>query len=420
MFGQPITPAVAVIVDGYSTGKYLPAAFRERGLPSVHVRTSETIGGADAHSHDADYLEVVVHDSDIDVTLNALAKYNVLCVTPGIEGAGVALADALARRLGVTGNDPATSDRRQNKAAMQAALAEAGVTHIPFREASTPTQLTAACIELGEWPLVVKPLNSADTQDVIICENDNHAQAALAIIIGKVNDNEQLNESALVETFVDGVEYVVNTVSLDGRHLITDMWVYDKRVVLGSTRVCLRVRLLPTDGDVQRLLAEYIGPALDALGLQNGAAHSEVFITDQGPVLGETGARLMGGALDPAIFSEALTYTQLDALTDSLVAPDRFIEHLSDRIETQCAVEIVNFMMDRSGVVVAIPGLDAIRALPSYRDLIMAVKVGDTVVPTVDGLTCPGHIILSSTNAEQVERDYEEIRRIEPSLFELA
>ncbi len=416
--------AVAVVVDGYSTGKFLPAAFAARGLPSVHVRSSETIGGRAAYQGDSDYLEVIQFQGSIDDVVARLGSYNVHCVTPGMEGVGVSLSDALNHHLGLAGNDPTTSDRRQNKAAMQAALAAANLAHVPFRMVKTSDELAAATTELGDWPLVVKPLNAGDTQDVIICENEGQAQQALHTIIGKFNRTEQVNEAALVEAFVDGVEYVVNTVSLDGENLITDMWVYDKKVVYGSTRVCLRMQLLPPDGEVQRVLADYIGPALNALGLKYGAAHNEVFMTDDGPVLGETGARLMGGALNPEIFTEAIGYNQLDALADSLVNPDQFREHLAtenngSHYELTRNLEIVNFMMDRSGIVTSIPGLPAIRDLPSYRDEIMAVGVGDTVQPTVDGPTCPGHIILSSPNAEQLERDYQTIRATEHDAFEL-
>ena len=123
---------------------------------------------------------------------------------------------------------------------MQAALADAGVAHIPFRQVKSEAELTRACDELGRWPLVVKPLNAGDTQDVLICENLTQAKAALHTIIGKVNRTEQLNEAALVESFIDGDEYVVNTVSPNGEHIITDIWRYDKGWS-GSTRVCLRM-----------------------------------------------------------------------------------------------------------------------------------------------------------------------------------
>ena len=420
MLGHTCGFPVAVIVDGYSTGRYLRSALAARGVASVHVRSSPTIGSADPQAHSEGYEEVIQYDGDLNRVVESLAKYDVVCVTPGIEGVGVGLADQLARHFGVVGNDPASSERRQNKAVMQAALADAGVAHIPFRQVKSEAELTRACDELGRWPLVVKPLNAGDTQDVLICENLTQAKAALHTIIGKVNRTEQLNEAALVESFIDGDEYVVNTVSLNGEHIITDIWRYDKRVVLGSTRVCLRMKLLPPDGEVQDALASYIGPALQALDLVNGAAHSEVFITSSGPVLGETGARLMGGALDPSIFSEALGYPQIEALADALVDPDLFRDHLGERYDLLRNVEIVNFMMDRSGVIASIPGLDEIRRLPSFRDLIMAVGPGDRVSPTVDGPTCPGHVILSSPDSDQLDRDYETIRATESSVFELA
>lgn len=417
---RPANAEVAVIVDGYSSGIYLAPELKRRGLACVHVRSSETIGLSLGQAAGDDYLETIQWNGDIEAVLQALAPYRVHCVLPGIEGAGIAIADQLSDRLGVPGNDPLTSSARQNKADMQQALADAGVRHIPFARVSTQEQLVAACEAFDSWPLVVKPLTSGNTEDVIICPDLDRATSALAEIVGKRNSTEQLNTAVIVETFIDGDEYVVNTVSRDGEHYITDMWAYDKRLVIGATRVCLKMRLLPPHGEVQDALRSYIGPALDALGVRNGAAHSEVFITADGPVLGETGARLMGGGLPPEIFEEALGYTQTRALIDSVVDESAWRSHSASDYRQLRSLEVVNLMMDRPGTVVSMPGLPTVRELPSFRLEMMAVSPGDQVYPTVDGWTCPGHFVLSSPSADQVASDYAAIRALEPTFFELA
>ncbi len=36
------------------------------------------------------------------------------------------------------------------------------------------------------------------------------------------------HKEVLIQEYIDGTEYVVNTVSCNGKHMVTDIWVYSK------------------------------------------------------------------------------------------------------------------------------------------------------------------------------------------------
>lgn len=379
------------------------------------------IGNRDGAWSPVPYVECLQHTGDIGQLIDALSHFTIRCVVNGYEGPGGALTDELNERLGFPGNDPATSSARRDKLDMLEALAAAGLAHIPYGVASNPQELQEVAERLGSWPIVLKPINSGNAEDVFVCHNDDEANQALAAVVGKLNFKDQVNKAVLVEAFIDSDEYVVNTVSRDGTHLVTDIWKYDKRIVPGSTQVCrLRQKLLPREGDVQDALISYTKQALDALGVRNGAGHSEVFLTPSGPVLVETGARLMGGGLPADYYVAALEYPQLTALVDSMIDADEWERHLALPYRVREEFEIVNLLNERTGTVESIHGLDVIEGLPSFRFVRLAVKPGDHVVPTVDGLTCPGWAVLMSPDPAEIDSDYAALRSIERDLFVIA
>jgi len=75
-----------------------------------------------------------------------------------------------------------------------------------------------------------------------------------------------VNEDVLLQEHMTGTEYVVDTVSFDGRHSVTDMLKY-KRVRYGDgMAVYDSVEWIPFDKEKYSDLIEYGLGALDAIG----------------------------------------------------------------------------------------------------------------------------------------------------------
>lgn len=49
----------------------------------------------------------------------------------------------------------------------------------------------------------------------------------------QINGLGSVNEGALVQEYLDGMEYVVDTVSRAGAHRVCAIWEYDKRSING-------------------------------------------------------------------------------------------------------------------------------------------------------------------------------------------
>ena len=67
---------------------------------------------------------------------------------------------------------------------------------------------------------VVKPVQSAGSDDVFLCNDSDEAKIAFQRILGKRNGVGLVNDSVLCQEFLEGKEYVVDQVSRDGVHKV--------------------------------------------------------------------------------------------------------------------------------------------------------------------------------------------------------
>ncbi|MEU3354197.1 hypothetical protein [Streptomyces sp. NPDC037389] len=114
----------------------------------------------------------------------------------------------------------------------------------------------------------------------------------------------------------------VNTVSLDGRHHICDIWWAPRPPGADVWDPEGDVELLPRRGDRQDRLADAAFAALDALRLRTGPAHCVFRRTPDGPRL--TGVRPGIAGRLPLLARQALGAGQLEWTVDAYVGPEWF------------------------------------------------------------------------------------------------
>jgi biotin carboxylase len=177
---------------------------------------------------------------------------------------------------------------------------------------------------------VVKPLQSAGSEDVYLCNSRAEAEAAFSRILGKVDGLGDVNEEVLIQEFLFGREFAIDKVSRDGVHKICAVWEYDKKCVNGSPFVyygrCLRDSKLP---EIRESIL-YGDKVLDALEIRNGASHMEVIYNDlTGPCLVEVGARCHGGEGEwMPITEECVGYTQVCACVYACVLAPHSVDQM--------------------------------------------------------------------------------------------
>lgn len=415
-----ITRKLIVIVGAYSTGQYLAPAFISRGYHCIHIQPGKTINPYFLNSfRGQDFVKNLIWDGNDELILRELLKFDVKAVIPGSELA-VLLADRLSHKLSLpTTNDLELSLARRNKYEMQKALERAGVDSIPVFK-SNKLELVFSWLKTQNigYPIVLKPLSSAGTDGVSICQNQEEVQLAFDRLIGTVNALGDPNQELLVQPYLHGTEYVVNTVSRDGIHYVTDMIRVNKITINASPVYDYAELLSPVDHEsLCDTLADYVKKSLDALGIRYGAGHSEVMlVNDTTPVLIETAARPIGG-IDLSAYTEALGYNHVSVIAESYLNPEHFHNILRPELRAPLTKRLLcTFMISPiEGMICHAPDLAPLKALPYFHSVF--IKSEGVLEKTSTLINCPGFVNSIGKNREELMHQHQKIREQEKLLF---
>lgn len=360
------TRDAVVVVDPFSTGRTLAEQVLARGLACVCV-WSDTLEVMDElikhlppdvadrfaavifHNGTAAAAAAAAADADhaLYETLKAIAQVPHVRITGVVAGAetGVVLADKLSEHLGLTTNGSSGSAARRNKFLMGEKVRAAGLRAVRQRSATKWAHMEEfvareqALLQAAGLPMrvIVKPVESAGSDDVALCTSIDEVRRAFGNIQGKINGLGLENTATLVQEYLEGTEYVVDTVSRDGKHKCVAVWEYDKRRVNDAPFVYFGVILRAVDETLAPMV-DYVLKVLDALEIRHGPAHAEVKLVrkpngeDLEPCLVEIGARCHGGEGSYLpIVNRCLGYNHVDAALDSYFDADAF-EALPDRV----------------------------------------------------------------------------------------
>lgn len=409
---------VAVVVDAYSTGARLAPRFVAAGLDVVHVQSNpnESAFYID-RLRTQDFVENVVHHGDLDATAAAVARHDPAFVVVGSEP-GVLLSDALGERLGLPSNGTALSRARRDKSEMAAAVRRAGLRAVQELKTGDVEEAIAWASARGDWPVVVKPLDSAGTDGVSLCESPEAIRAAFASVLGRPNALQGANEQLLVQELLKGTQLFCDSISWDGVHHVSEVWRDTKIRIEGNLAYDFE-ELLDYSGEQQDQVVPYVEQVLDALGIRFGPAHTEVMLTEDGPVLVESGARLHGSIRDDVI--DRCTPSHVTVTVDAYLDPSSVARRAARPYELANASRCVMLISHQGGRVVSDAGMRAVEALPSYAGSISMAEPGDEITPTIDLFSCPGIVYLVDPDRELLRRDYERLRELEQTvgLFEV-
>lgn len=409
-------PQYAIVVDAYSTGVLIAPQLRRRGYATLCLQTSPDLAPGLLRSYrPGDFDEHVLFDGDLEALARRLAGREVAFVLPGNESA-VELTDQLSERLDTRGNGTRLTAARRNKFLMIERLAAAGLATARQRAVDSAAAALDAAAEIG-WPIVAKPLDSASTDHVTICHTPADLTAAVDAILAAKNFCGRRNRQALLQSYLDGEEYVVNSVSRDGRHYVCDVLWSKKRQLNGTPFVYDYYRLLPPDDPTVRALVAYQLKVLDALEIANGAAHAELRMTAQGPILVEVAARCMGPLGSTQTIGLGTGHEQVSLLVDAFAGGTAFDDLIGrDYPFRQHAMVCYVPVLAPGGRVTALADAAWIQRLPSCRGLVWLPTVGDSVVPTVDLVSVLAKVHLAHPDGAVLEHDYHCIRAAEGDL----
>ncbi|WP_169815564.1 ATP-grasp domain-containing protein [Nocardia inohanensis] len=349
-----------------------------------------------------------------------LRDLGVEIVIAGAES-GVLFADELCAHLGIDWNTATSSRARRDKFEMIEQLRRSGLPVVEQVRSADADEIHRWARGQREWPIVVKPVMSTSSEDVFFCRDVSQIREAVDTIVGKRNFLDVLNVDVLAQTYLDGPIYVVNSVSSGGVHSTSDVWQFDFERAPGKGIRMLQHTLLSRSFEKFDELIAYNNAALTALGIRNGPSHTELKLTEHGPSMIETGARLMGATIEYAPFKRSLRYTQVELAAMALCAPAEFAALSGSVQEPRTGLAVVWVHFDTAGRITRDDGLAQLAEISSIVGCYGLPAVGDEVGRSQDTTGRGGFIYLQSDNDLDLHRDSRRVRRLvrDQALFDI-
>ncbi|MEU6182726.1 ATP-grasp domain-containing protein [Streptomyces coeruleorubidus] len=396
-----------VLVDGVLNGAPFKEACREAGLPVIGVYTfdRQTLEAMSPQHADGDAVSLYGDDPHrITARLKELTD-TVAAVVPATEP-GVCCAAEVAAHWGLPANPVPTAAACRDKRLMRDLARRTGIrvpAHEVVREAA---DLRAAARRIG-FPLIVKPATGAASHNVVLVDAERKLAGALAEdrrdLFGSVVDEW------LVEEYVQGTEYAVNTFTVDGRHTVVDTWQYrlpgtddydnpywDFVQVDRATRARAEVERFALD-------------VLDAFGVRIGPCHVEIKLDASGPVLIEIGARLPGAGI-PLQWQR---HSDWRPYHDTLACYLGRRPMLADRRPRFDATVGMCFIRNDGppGVLRCLEGIDQVAGYAGVEEILAPFRPGDSVPRTRDLGTELAKVRLSAPTGQALESLIASVRR---------
>jgi biotin carboxylase len=376
---------------------------KELGLHIVLVQHPEKINSLQTGLADA---LLMVDYTDWD-TLRPLAEaarsvWGFDLVHSLTEG-GLENAARLNDLFGFTGTSHEVSRRLRNKWAMRQHLAERGSRLTVHCEPVTDRASLDAFGELVGYPFIVKPTDT--TAGFGLTRVSDAAELGgvwerIEALRGSRTDRGSTLFTVrefLMETYIDGPEFSVESFSFGGRHVVvavTEKLVDETHFAeLGHA---MPARLDPAErADIVAAVDEF----LTVMGLTDGPSHTEIRLSSSGPVVIESHNRIGGdyiGELVRAAYG-------IDLARHGIGWKAGLVEEFAADPQPVAAA-CVRFVVREPGTVTAVTGVDEVAARPDVLAAKISVRPGDPVRPVRDNWDRLGFVAVRAADTDAAVR----------------
>ena len=325
------------------------------------------------------------------------------------------VAAAAARRLGLPANAPGAMASAANKLLMRtrlAAASDAAVRQPRFFNVARGTAPETVADRVRApggvgFPCVVKPLTLSGSRGVMRADDGASLAAALARLERLLADpavrrpDRDAAGEILVEAFVPGPEYALEGILTRGElHVLA---LFDKPDPLDGPTFEETIYVTPSrrPAHEQRRIADAVAAAARALGLETGPVHAELRWSDDenAPVLIEMAARPIGG-----LCARSLRFESGFSLEDVVVRHALGAADVPARLGGASGVMMIPIPARVPSALRAVDGIEAARAVAGVDDVVISVRVGETLVPLPEGSSYTGFIFATGDDPISVEQ----------------
>ncbi|ONI66774.1 carboxylase [Kribbella sp. ALI-6-A] len=314
---------------------------------------------------------------------------------------GLLPAAHINEALGLGGESVATVELLLDKARMRRHLADRGVSPVASAVGRS-IQDVREFARVHGLPMIVKPIRESGSLGVFrvsdLADVDAVADRFRSLDDGRWTSKDLSSADSfdefLMEEFLDGPELSVETLSFDGRHVVVA--VTDKEVGPGGFVEIGHAQPGGSSEEVVRAVSRLVTDFLDAVGLRNGPAHTEVKLTGRGPRIVESHNRVGGDRINE--LTELVYGVDLERY--ALGAGSGVVEPLTTPPQPRGGAA-VRFLTPQPGRVVEVTGVDAVRADPACVDVQVKVVPGNVVAPLTWNEDKVGQVVARGATAAE-------------------
>jgi len=230
----------------------------------------------------------------------------------GVISIGSDLATAtvnyVADKLALIGNSLECTRVTTNKYAMRECLSQGGLPCPKYTKSAYIQEVLRAC---GDFPLIVKPIDRSGSRGVTKVSNNKELEQAIARATA-----ESFASEHIVEQFILGREYSVEMISWKGEHHFLQI---TEKETSGEPYFVEKAHhqpaALPTL--MKDKIISIIEKSLTCLGVEFGASHSEILLTENGDIyIVEIGARMGGDYIGSHLTELSTGYDYVKGVID--------------------------------------------------------------------------------------------------------
>ncbi|MBT2400079.1 ATP-grasp domain-containing protein [Streptomyces sp. ISL-100] len=384
------------------TGREFCAAARARGFRPVLLTRDP---GRYPYVSQDGVATRVLDTGDLSAVLDACAA---LVADGGLAGVVssseyfVSAAAHAAAKLALPAADGDAVARCRDKEAQRLALETGGVPVPAFVAVDDVEKAVRAADAIGH-PVVLKPVSGSGSVGVRLCRDPDETRSWAGELLGRATDERgnPLPTRILVEAAVTGPEFSVETfdgavVAVVAKHLGPQPYFVETGHDVPA----------PVPHATAAALGDTALRALSALGLGWGAAHTELRMSADGPVVIEVNPRLAGGMIPVAVRAA----TGVD-LVDAVIA--RAAGQTPAPAASGAGHAAVRFVRaEKEGRIAAVDGVQAAAAAPGVVAATAGTAAGRTVRITHSFQDRLGCVVATGPDADRAVRRAEAATRL--------
>lgn len=356
-----------------------------------------------------DHPDIIIADESYEKTFEIIKELDPLLIIPGSD-LGITWATKMSHELGLPTNNPDILDKMLNKKCMQESLKDANLRYIRSKAISSFEEAKEFVSEVDSSKVVIKPSVGRASIGVCICQNDDEIRDAIDIDKDVV-EHEGAGEM-IIQEYIGGEEYVLDSVSCNGLNRITAGYKYKKIALEGGAAIYDYLINVDDSDPTFKEIMEYHKKVIPAIGIEYGAIHAEYKVDEKGPVLMEVNCRPNGGFQLYCVEDDAWGEHHAGASLEAYINPDEFMKKYDEKFNIQNYYVRKDLIVPEECFVVKNNVQTAFKDLESFN---CAVAFGEERVypKTIDLSTAGGIIHLTNADKDRLMEDVETVKRME-------